>query len=253
MDRQEKKQAKTTIKKVGSRKKLEQSAQIPPRNPMWNIWQVLFLILVVSLIEWPLGWLESPDTLDTLTGFFRYLAMGMGDAGLYLLLLYFLFRLIRRPFSDMGFVRPRLAQVVLGLFMGFILFVGISLLGNLMADLLGEPEPQSFALAVEGVEYGWQFIFLLILGGIIAPLKEEAIFRGLVYPPLRNTHGKLKGILLTGLFFAVLHFDYIRFLPLFLGGVILAWMYERTASLWPSIIAHGAWNMLMAMALWLQP
>lgn len=77
-------------------------------------------------------------------------------------------------------------------------------------------------------------------------------FRGLIYPPLRQVLGRGKGILLTGLFFASLHLEIIRFLPLFIGGVVLTWLYERSSSIWPAIVAHGTWNILMALALWIQ-
>ena len=93
---------------------------------------------------------------------------------------------------------------------------------------------------------------LAVLGGVVAPIKEEMLFRGLMYPPLRQALGKGRGMLLTGLFFATLHFDMVRFLPLFIGGVVLSWLYERSSSIWPSIIAHGTWNVLMAVALLVQ-
>ncbi len=226
--------------------------KLPPREPVWNIWQVLFLILVVTLIEIPLGWLDASEGLDTMAGSLKFLTIGLGDAGLYLLIIFIVLRLVHRPFTDLGFVRPKTRYVGLGFLMGIALFVIVSVVGNFIADYLGEPAPQSFAQAVTGAQYGWQFVLLLILGGIIAPMKEEAVFRGLVYPPLLQSYGKLKGILLTGLFFALLHFDVVRFIPLFLGGVLLAWIYEKTSSIWPSVIAHGTWNVLMAIALWLQ-
>lgn len=233
-------------------KQPEKPGRIPPKEPAWNIWQVLFLILVVSLIEIPLGWLNVSDGLDTMSGSLRFLTVGFGDAGLYLLLIFLALRLIRRPFSDLGFVRPRARYVGLGVVMGIVLFAGISILGNFIARYLGQPAPQSFAQAITGSQYSWQFVLLLLLGGVIAPLKEEAVFRGMVYPPLLQEYGKGKAMLLTGLFFALLHFDMVRFIPLFLGGVLLAWIYEKTASIWPSIIAHGTWNVLMAIALWMQ-
>ncbi len=61
---------------------------------------------------------------------------------------------------------------------------------------------------------------------------------------MRDDYGKWKGILLTGTFFAAMHFDTMRFIPLLAGGVVLTWLYEQTDSLWTSIIAHATWNML---------
>lgn len=231
-------------KKIGLR--------IPPKQPVWNIWQGLFLIALVTLIEFPLGWLETPKDLDSIYGILYFIGVGLGDALIYFIIIWIFLRLIRRSFADLGFVKPLKRYVVLGFVVGVVLFVGIGLLGNVLTKLLGIPAPQSFAVAVKMVDYKWEFGLLAVLGGIVAPIKEEMLFRGLIYPPLRQALGKGKGMLLTGLFFATLHFDIVRFLPLFIGGVVLTWLYERSSSIWPAIVAHGTWNSLMAIALWIQ-
>lgn len=225
---------------------------IPPRQPIWNIWQGLFLIALVTLIEFPLGWLETPKDLDSLHGVLNFVGVGLGDVLIYFIVIRIFLRLIRRPFSDLGFVKPHKQYVILGFVVGVLLFLVIGFLGSILTQLLGIPAPQSFAVAVRGVDYLWEFALLTILGCIVAPIKEEMLFRGLIYPPLRQTLGKGRGMLLTGLFFATLHFDVVRFLPLFIGGVVLAWVYQRSSSIWPAIIAHGTWNTLMAIALWIQ-
>jgi hypothetical protein len=226
--------------------------RIPPRQPAWNIWQGLLLISLVTLIEYPLGWLETPNDLDSLRGFLYFIGVGFGDALFFFGVIWIFLRLIRRAFSDLGFVKPLKRFVVLGFAVGILLFVGLGLLGNVLTHLFGTPAPQSFTVAVKGVNYQWEFGLLAFLGGVVAPLKEEMLFRGLIYPPLRQALGRGKGMLLTGLFFATLHFDIVRFLPLLIGGVVLAWLYERSASIWPAVVAHGTWNILMAAALWIQ-
>ena len=226
--------------------------RIPPRQPAWNIWQGLLLILLVTIIEYPLGWLETPNDLDSLRGILYFIGVGLGDALIYFSLIRIFLRLIRRPYSDLGFVKPLKRFVVLGFVVGILLFIGIGLLGNVLTHIFGTPAPQSFTVAVKGVNYQWEFGLLAFLGGVVAPIKEEMLFRGLIYPPLRRALGRGKGMLLTGLFFATLHFDFVRFLPLLIGGVVLAWLYERSASIWPAVVAHGTWNILMAAALWIQ-
>jgi uncharacterized protein len=230
----------------------KKDTRIPPRRPKWNIWQGLFLIALVTLLEYPLGWLETPKDLVSVPGVLRFLGVGFGDVIIYVIIIGIFMRLIRRPFSDLGFVRTQKRFLFLGLGVGFILFVGIGLLGNALTKILGIPAPQSFAIAVKGANYPWEFVLLTLLGGVVAPIKEEMLFRGVIYPPLREAHGIGKGILLTGIFFAMLHFDLIRLLPLFLGGIVLTWLYERSSSIWPSVVAHGTWNILMAVALWIQ-
>ncbi len=221
-------------------------------NPKWNFWQALYLILIVYLVEFFLGWLELPNSLGSLKGFINYLIIGFGEALIFFLALIVFFKILRRPLTDLGLTHFGLRIFVYGLFGGIFLFVSVGILGNLLVEYLGIPDPQSFALVVSGSNSIWQFILLLILGGVIVPLKEELVFRGLIYPPLRKGFGKGRGIMLTALFFGIMHFDIIRFLPLFLGGAVLAWLYEKTQSLWPSIVAHGIWNTLMTILMWCQ-
>lgn len=253
---------KETINKQGKNTMQEKSQintrrdlilkKVPPRRPQWNVWQGLFLLLSIYLIEFPLGWLQTPQDLDRLQGFFHFFAVGLGEVLLYFVVILGFFRLIRRPLRELGFVCPRGAYIILGIVMGIVLFISVGLLGNFLARWFGTPAPQSFTLVVKGAEYYWQFFLLLFLGGVLAPLKEEVFFRGIIYPPLRRVYGRGKGILFTAGFFALLHLDVVRFLPLFVGGIVLTWLYEKTSSLWPSIIAHGTWNLLMALALWIQ-
>ncbi|MHB1652687.1 MAG: CPBP family intramembrane glutamic endopeptidase [Desulfitobacteriaceae bacterium] len=222
------------------------------RQPAWNMWQVLVLMLLVNLVELSLGWLDTPKNLDALAGRMHFILVGLGEALLYMVAVGFLLWKLKRPFRDLGLVSVRWRYIVLGLFTGVLLFVSIGLLGNLLTHVVGVPPPQSLTEAVKGSKYAWEFGLLLFLVGWIAPLKEEILFRGLLYPTLRQAYGPGKGILVTGIFFAMLHVDFVRFLPLFLGGVVLTWLYERSASVWPSILAHGVWNILMALALWIQ-
>lgn len=224
----------------------------PVKQPNWNLWQVLLLIALVTLVEFPLGWLQTPQNLDSLLGRLHYVGVGLGEGLFYFLLTAFLLWRAHVTWKKVGFVRVKASYVVLGLLTGVFLFLGIGLLGNVLTKLVGVPAPQSFTEAVKGAQAPWEFALFLFLAGVVAPLKEEMVFRGLIYPPLRLAYGPRQGILFTGALFALLHLDLIRFVPLFLGGIVLTWLYERSGSLWPSILAHGVWNALMAVAVWIQ-
>ncbi len=222
------------------------------KDPKWNFWQALYLILIIYLIELGLGWLSLPDNLGSIKGYFNYLTIGFGEGFIAFCALIIFLKVLKRPLVDLGLVNLNIKNIAMGLGGGVFLFLSIGLLGNLLVKYLGIPDPQSIEMALNGADSLWQFALLLVLGGLIVPLKEELIFRGLIYPPLRQGYGRGGGILLTAMFFGVLHFDWIRFLPLVLGGVVLTWLYEKTKSLWPSVIAHSVWNTLMTVLMWLQ-
>jgi membrane protease YdiL (CAAX protease family) len=235
----------------------EKTAAVPKNNhafsdPQWNFPQALYLILLVYLLELFLGWLKLPESLSGLRGFINYMLVGFGDGFLFLLALVLFLKILHQPVGELGLLHFNFKNILLGLGGGIFLFIAVGFIGNVIVKYLGVPDPQSFALVVSGAGSIWQFVLLLVLGGVVVPLKEELIFRGLIYPPLRKAYGKGSGVLATALFFGAMHFDLIRFVPLFLGGLVLTWLYEKTRSLWPCILAHGIWNILMTVLMWWQ-
>lgn len=78
--------------------------------------------------------------------------------------------------------------------------------------------------------------------GVMAPICEESIFRGFLYTYLRRKWGVFVSIFLSALVFAGVHLDAGGFLPLFSLGMIFGFVFERTKSIIPSMIAHGMWN-----------
>jgi hypothetical protein len=77
-----------------------------------------------------------------------------------------------------------------------------------------------------------------------APLGEEIAFRGVLYPALRTRMSVAPAATISAGVFAIAHgYGVIGFAAVFWSGVIWAVAYERTKSLWPSIIAHGAGNL----------
>ncbi|MGB9608638.1 MAG: lysostaphin resistance A-like protein, partial [bacterium] len=83
---------------------------------------------------------------------------------------------------------------------------------------------------------------LLFLIVFLAPLFEELLFRGLLYPSLREELGVVPAIILSSFFFASVHADVSRLLPLMTLGMVFTYLYEKRHSLLPSILAHALWN-----------
>lgn len=73
---------------------------------------------------------------------------------------------------------------------------------------------------------------------IIGPIFEELLFRGAITKALLQQYNPRKAILLSALLFGVIHINPAQILPAFLIGILLAWMYYKTASLIPCILIH---------------
>jgi membrane protease YdiL (CAAX protease family) len=94
-------------------------------------------------------------------------------------------------------------------------------------------------------------VAVTLLGSIVfAPVFEELIFRGLLYGTLRTRMTWPLAALTSGLVFALAHgYSVAGFLSVFLSGVLWAWVYERTGSLVPPILAHVVNNAAVAVTL----
>lgn len=77
-----------------------------------------------------------------------------------------------------------------------------------------------------------------------APLAEEVFFRGFLLPAFALQWGFLPGAVLTSSLFALSHVSLGLLLPAFVSGLLLAWLYRRTGSLWNCVLAHGIQNAL---------
>ena len=79
---------------------------------------------------------------------------------------------------------------------------------------------------------------------VIAPIAEEVFLRGLAYTRLRRAMPPILAAVLSSLAFGVLHGDIIWFMSAFGGGLAMAWIFQRTGSLWASILVHMTNNAL---------
>jgi uncharacterized protein len=83
---------------------------------------------------------------------------------------------------------------------------------------------------------------VLLLTLVAAPVGEEALFRGLLYPLLRRRVGIIASVLVTTAVFAVMHGNPIQFAAALPLAVLLGLVYERTRALWPCVLVHLAFN-----------
>jgi membrane protease YdiL (CAAX protease family) len=82
-----------------------------------------------------------------------------------------------------------------------------------------------------------------------APIWEEVVFRGILQDGLEKSLSPTTAIISTGTIFGLIHFDPDQMIPLILLGCIFGWMYHKSQSIFPSIIAHSFVNTLGAVNL----
>ena len=81
-------------------------------------------------------------------------------------------------------------------------------------------------------------IWFFIVGVVFAPLVEEIFFRGFLFQGFRQRYGWIAAIIISSSIFAAAHLDPVSFIPTFVLGAVLAYVYHRSNSVWPGIILH---------------
>lgn len=80
----------------------------------------------------------------------------------------------------------------------------------------------------------------------LGPLGEELFFRGVIYTYCRRW-GVAAAAAVSSLLFGLVHGLDVTLVSASLFGVILALLYERSGSVWPSVAAHAAGNVLISV------
>jgi membrane protease YdiL (CAAX protease family) len=97
---------------------------------------------------------------------------------------------------------------------------------------------------------GWPLLALAAVVG--APLAEELTFRGFFYGVLAaSPAGPTVAIIASSALWAALHASYSAYglAAIFLIGLYLGWLRQKTGSLWPPVICHAVYNAAIAVAL----
>jgi membrane protease YdiL (CAAX protease family) len=116
-------------------------------------------------------------------------------------------------------------------------------------ELVVHPEQQ--AIVDEFPRTAGGLALFLVLAVLMAPVAEEVFFRGCLFRGFANSWGWGWGAAVSGAVFGLAHLQLDVFVPLFALGFALAWVYQRTGSLWTSITLHAAVNRNSVLAWYL--
>lgn len=120
-------------------------------------------------------------------------------------------------------------------YLGFTTVValsGIWLLDVLMSFLhLPDMMEDTFDI----LQSGWIGIIAI---AVVGPILEELLFRGAVTKALLRKYSPTKAILLSAFIFGIVHFNPAQVVGAGIIGLLLAWIYYKTASLIPCILIH---------------
>ncbi len=166
----------------------------------------------------------------------------------FVLLLWTLKKIRHWKWSDFGWQRIPLRKVwskVLGVYsLTWVLNITYALF--LYKHGLTPPSTDVYTKLL-GQTTWYTLILNLLLAGVLAPLVEETLFRGVIFGSLQAYFGKWTAALISAAIFSGLHLQVYGFIPRFFLGIALVYLYDKYKSLYPSVGLHALNNIVATL------
>jgi len=104
------------------------------------------------------------------------------------------------------------------------------------------PEAQPAVQALKESVMWHDRAMLALVAILLAPLAEEMLFRGILYPAIKQAGYPKLALWITSVAFAAVHGHAPSFLSLLFLALLLVWIYEHTQNLLAPIMAHACFN-----------
>ncbi|MAE30870.1 MAG: hypothetical protein CMO43_04635 [Verrucomicrobiales bacterium] len=149
--------------------------------------------------------------------------------------------------------------LLLGLGTGFGLVgiaMALALSTSLLIQALGDQaEPQKLVtlIAEEAAkpDQTGALVFFVVMAAVVAPVAEEILFRGILYPAIKQIGYPRIAAIGTAILFALFHVNLLTFASLTAVALGLIALYEFTDNLLAPITAHAVFNASnLTMLLW---
>ena len=161
--------------------------------------------------------------------------------GFMLLPLFWFLRSRKEPIAERLRIRFVSSDVIIStIYLSFGIIILSDELDRIIQIFLPAPE---YILDLNGLlqpESIMGFLLLFIAVVIIAPLGEELLFRGFLQQILeKHWRDVTKAVLVTALFFAMIHMNPYWFVQIYILGILLGFLAWKTKSVLPPLILHG--------------
>lgn len=117
------------------------------------------------------------------------------------------------------------------------------LTAQIMTSQQMNPEQQQVVQEIQKGNFSsFQQIYLALITLVAAPIVEEMLFRGILYPTIKAAGYPKLALWGTAILFSVWHQNVPAFLSLVFFALILTMLYEKTGNLLAPILAHSFFN-----------
>lgn len=113
---------------------------------------------------------------------------------------------------------------------------------NLLFHVIGLTSSSASYNNTARAQYGVNFIAGLALYGILSPIAEEAVFRGLIYNRMKRCFGIFLGGTVSALLFGCYHGNLVQGIYGTVLGLLIAYLYEKYGSFAAPALFHSVAN-----------
>jgi membrane protease YdiL (CAAX protease family)/uncharacterized RDD family membrane protein YckC len=151
------------------------------------------------------------------------------------------FRPLRRALGLLGLRRFQLVAIAIMI----ATLVAYYIAAGLFASLVLKPDQEDvggeLGVGNSSVLIAVTAVLMIV---VLAPVAEELFFRGFIFAGLRSRWSLWPAAIVSGLIFGAVHATtgITTVVPLAALGLALCWLYDRTGSLWPCVMAHAINN-----------
>lgn len=239
--------------------------ELPPENSSFSkAWSVVTPILIYYVVntfcvlffdcfmQWTAGrdggWATISERLrlysTTVWGIVNGLAMLIGAGTVY--------KSFLKEAPQIALPDTRKKDVFLLIVLGAATALCFNVLFSLL-QITGSSE--SYAEVAEK-QFALPLLTGVVLYGVVSPLAEEIIFRGLVYNRLRRQFGLTVAVIGSAALFGLYHGNPVQTLYGFILGLLMAVLYERYGAFLVPVLLHSAANVciyiISSKAVWQQ-
>ncbi len=149
----------------------------------------------------------------------------------------------RRREKKTGFISNKKAPLAQYFYVG-VIGTALSLGLNNILILSNLAEYSEAYQEASEILYSPSFPVQIVCVGIIIPIMEEMVFRGLIYRRMRHNVSMIKAMIFSSLIFGFYHGNMVQFIYALFAGLLLSYLYEKYGSLKAPVFAHMLMNVV---------
>jgi uncharacterized protein len=146
---------------------------------------------------------------------------------------------------------PLRAWLPIGIGAGLVGLVVVGVVGAVLSQIGLQQNQIEHEFGFVRTEGPVAFVLVLIFAAVVAPIVEELFFRGFLFGLYRRRQPVWLAYIASSVLFTLLHLIPGQMnltqmaglsIGIFLLAMLLAWLYQRTGSLYPGMLAHAVNN-----------